>query len=180
MPIALHSNSILADHDTGVGYQHARVPNVTLSMFMCVLFVPHCSRRRRRKLAASVAAKACTPVPGGLSDLKIGVLGCMAERLKVMGVCCLCVRYLSWVTPFYLVSTRLAYMATVKIMNGCHLNIGWHLSGLKSRAPLKWPKNLQDYGFCPPLARNFGLVFNQLQSVDFPLHGNVTIWRRTQ
>ncbi|CAN0037982.1 unnamed protein product, partial [Ectocarpus sp. 12 AP-2014] len=40
------------------------------------------SIRRRRKLAATHAAKARQPVPGGLSDLKIGVLGCMAERLK--------------------------------------------------------------------------------------------------
>lgn len=40
-------------------------------------------QRRRRKLAATHAAKARQPVPGGLSDLKIGVLGCMAERLKV-------------------------------------------------------------------------------------------------
>lgn len=39
--------------------------------------------RRKRKLAASAAAKKGTEVPGGLSDLKIGVLGCMAERLKV-------------------------------------------------------------------------------------------------
>ena len=39
--------------------------------------------RRRRKLAARQAAKAGDPAPGGLSDLKIGVLGCMAERLKV-------------------------------------------------------------------------------------------------
>ncbi|CAM9365651.1 unnamed protein product [Scytosiphon promiscuus] len=40
------------------------------------------SIRRKRKLEATRAAKSRQPVPGGLSDLKIGVLGCMAERLK--------------------------------------------------------------------------------------------------
>lgn len=48
--------------------------------FLCTVDI---ERRRKRKLQATRAAKTRQPVPGGLSDLKIGVLGCMAERLKV-------------------------------------------------------------------------------------------------